>query len=462
MRENEYFWDAGLANPKQEQFFKSRALFTAYGGAKGGGKTWAIRTKALLGAYNYAGIRILIMRRTYRELQSNHIEPMLKMAVPELFSYNGSLHSMFFINGSIIHFGHWQGVLSENEYNGQEYDWIFIDEATQFSFRSFQFIGGMLRGANGFPKRMYLSCNPGGIGHNWVKRLFIDKIYYENPENPEESERPEDYLFIPATVEDNTALLKSSPGYLRLLSSMPEDLRRAYRYGDWEALKGSYFSEFKRERHCCEPFPIPKHWKRYRSFDYGLDMFALLWIAVDERGRAYVYRELRKKGLVAGQAARIAADMSKNEEIIMNIAPPDVRQTQKDSGRSLAELFAAEGMPLVFASNERVRGHLLIKEALNTEIEGKPALQVFSNLRGLIEDISSIEADAGNPSDCAREPHECTHSIDALRYFCSMRLIPAQKPAKRERGGEIEAAFTRDYENFLRGDTPTESYLQGF
>ncbi len=85
MRENEYFWDAGLANPKQEQFFKSRALFTAYGGAKGGGKTWAIRTKALLGAYNYAGIRILIMRRTYRELQSNHIEPMLKMAVPEFF-----------------------------------------------------------------------------------------------------------------------------------------------------------------------------------------------------------------------------------------------------------------------------------------------------------------------------------------------------------------------------------------
>ena len=139
-----------------------------------------------------------------------------------------------------------------------------------------------------------------------------------------------------------------------------------------------------------------------------------------------------------------------------------MRQTQKDSGRSLAELFAAEGMPLVFASNERVRGHLLIKEALNTEIEGKAALLIFSNLRGLIEDISSIEADAGNPSDCAREPHECTHSVDALRYFCSMRLIPAQKPAKRERGGEIEVAFTRDYESFLRGDTPTESYLQGF
>lgn len=462
MKENEYLWDAGQANPKQQQFFKSRALFTAYGGAKGGGKTWAIRTKALLGAYNYAGIRILIMRRSYRELQSNHIEPMLKIAIPELFSYNGSLHSMFFINGSIIHFGHWQGVLSENEYNGQEYDWIFIDEATQFSFRSFQFIGGMLRGANDFPKRMYLSCNPGGIGHNWVKRLFIDKIYYENLENPEESERPEDYTFIPATVEDNTALLKSSPGYLRLLSAMPEDLRKAYRYGDWEALKGSYFSEFKREKHCTEPFSIPKHWKRYISFDYGLDMFALLWIAVDERGRAYVYRELRKKGLIVSAAARLARNMSENEDIIMNIAPPDMRQTQKDSGRSLAELFAAEGLPLVFASNERVKGHLLIKEALNTEIDGKPALVIFSSLKGLIEDISSIEADASNPSDCAIEPHECTHSIDALRYFCSMRLIPTAKPAVRERGGYTESAFLQDYESFLRGNTPTSSYLEDF
>ena len=219
----EYFWDPGEANPKQKLFFASRKLYTAYGGAKGGGKTWAVRTKALLGAYNYAGIRILILRRTYPELQSNHIEPMLRMIKPEFCSYNGALRCLSFANGSLIRFGHWSGESSELEYNGQEYDWIFIDEATQFSWRSFQFLGGLLRGVNDIPKRMYLTCNPGGVGHRWVKRLFIDRDFYDGGGDPEAAENPEDYVFIPATVEDNTALLRASPGYVRMLASMPED-----------------------------------------------------------------------------------------------------------------------------------------------------------------------------------------------------------------------------------------------
>lgn len=153
-------WNPGNANPKQKKFFESEKLYTAYGGAKGGGKTWAVRTKAMLGAYNYPGIRILIMRKTYQELQSNHIDPMLKMIIPSVCSYNGTLHNIYFENGSLIHFGHWNGETSETEYAGQEYDWIFMDEATQFTWRTFQFLGGMLRGASDVPRRMYLTCNP--------------------------------------------------------------------------------------------------------------------------------------------------------------------------------------------------------------------------------------------------------------------------------------------------------------
>ena len=102
--------------------------------------------------------------------------------------------------GSIIRFGHWNGDDSKREYNGQEYDWIFIDEATQFSEEAFRFLGGCLRGVNEFPKRMYLTCNPGGVGHRWVKRLFIDRDYKTNCENPEENENPDDYTMIFATV----------------------------------------------------------------------------------------------------------------------------------------------------------------------------------------------------------------------------------------------------------------------
>lgn len=100
------------------------------------------------------------MRRTYPELEENHIRPIVKMVPPQIASYNATTHLMQFHNGSTIKFGHWAGDASEDEYNGLEYDWIFIDEATQFSERSFNFLGGCLRGVNDFPKRMYLTCNP--------------------------------------------------------------------------------------------------------------------------------------------------------------------------------------------------------------------------------------------------------------------------------------------------------------
>ncbi len=112
-------WDPGTANPKQRQFFTSRALYTAYGGAKGGGKTWAVRTKALLGAYYYPGIRILVMRRTYGELQSNLIEPMAQSLRPGLARYSAERRTIYFSNGSLIRFGHWAEGRSEQEYNGQ-------------------------------------------------------------------------------------------------------------------------------------------------------------------------------------------------------------------------------------------------------------------------------------------------------------------------------------------------------
>lgn len=153
-------WDPGEANPKQKLFYESKTLYTAYGGAKGGGKTHAVRIKAVGGAIVNPGIKILIMRRTYPELIENHIRPIIQMVDRQLASYNATTHIMEFYNGSIIKFGHWNGELSEQEYNGQEYDWIFIDEATQFSERAFNFLGGCLRGVNNFPKRMYLTCNP--------------------------------------------------------------------------------------------------------------------------------------------------------------------------------------------------------------------------------------------------------------------------------------------------------------
>lgn len=470
--------DFGEANPKQMEFFMSRTLFTAYGGAKGGGKTWAVRTLAIMTAIANPGIQIMIMRAHYPELEANHIRPMQRMIPPEIASYNGASHLMTFYNGSIIKFGHWVGDQSEQEYQGQEYDRLFIDEATQFSERAFQYLCGCVRGATPFAKRIYLTCNPGGVGHRYVKRLFIDRRYKTNSKNPEENEDPKNYTFIPATVEDNKPLLESSPLYLHQLANMPEDLRRAYRYGDWDAIGGNYFSEFSAATHVTAPFKIPAHWPRYRSMDYGLDMTAVCWWAIDEDGRCWCYREYEhSKLIVKDAAAEILSHTLPDEKIELTYAPTDIWSTQKDTGRTMADLFAENGVLLQKSDRNRVQGHMVMKNMMapiplkdpyvrslfsdERRPEKLPGLMFFNNVGKLTSDIRDIQADEANPNDCAKDPHEITHTVDAARYFCIMRSLEAEaaKTKAADKHFDDELSET-DYNDYMFGGEIKDSYLE--
>ena len=233
-------------NPKQKEFMLSKCKYTGYGGARAGGKSWALRAKGHLGALSYPGIRILMMRRTYNELEQTIIQPLNKLigeamvdgrpAGDYIASYNATMRTIFYRNGSVIRFGHLNNSADLGEYQGQEYDWVFMDEATHFSEYEFRVLGATLRGVNDIPKRMYLTCNPGGVGHQWVKRLFVTREY-------KDGERGQDYKFIPATVDDNTALSDDQRlDYIASLDLLPEDIRAAHRYGDWDAMAGQYFS----------------------------------------------------------------------------------------------------------------------------------------------------------------------------------------------------------------------------
>lgn len=797
--------DLGEANEKQRQFYLSTALYTAYGGAKGGGKTHAVRTKAIGGALEYPGIKILILRRAYGDLQQGIIEPIVKIVEGNaLGTYDASKHILYFINGSTIRFGNLDSATYETTYQGQEYDWIFMDEATQFcvhpdtevlldsgwakitevkrgdkvlslnpdgtqefkpiehlyvfpyegemfecfqkngvsfcvtpdhripvvsqskaggwyfktadnlkhdrlyrvgvpkdkpdvewftglfhhhkghneverirmddwleflgwylsegcsfkrkngksprvcirqtkvnpsldalferlpyryskskdgqyriysgqlydvlaplgntyekrvpnyvfklnkrqieiflrafeagdghsygdgcctiglanegliddlqrlyslcgrpstksecvvrgkfkvyrlsiqrnssrncyvdtrenitsfhysgliycpsvtdnhnflirykgrvSFtgnteRQFQYIRGCLRGVNDIPKRFYLTCNPGGVGHRWVKRLFIDRDFKTDSDNPEENENPDDYVFIPATIEDNTAMRKYDPiGYknqLQILSQMPDNLKAAYRYGIWDELGGNYFPEFNNATHVINTkspdFKYPVGWERfhrYRTFDYGFDMFACYWIAVDTAGRSYVYREFRQgrdnnlPELTASQAAqKILENTLPNENITITYAPPDIWNTQKTDGKTIAEDFIINGVPLVKANNNRVQGHMQIKEMLRKRQDGKPMLYIFDTCPGLISDLRDIQSDEKNPNDCAKDPHDITHSVDALRYYCISRTLPTEIEEPVE---VYEEDGVEDYDHVMCGGEVTESYL---
>ena len=241
----------------QKKFFASRVMYTCFGGARGGGKTWCTQRKAAGGAIQYPGIKMLVVRRRYEDLDSSVINKILEFIPPELVTYNIQRHFMQFKNGSSIKFGNMDGYGSAvaGKYQGQEYDWIFIEEATQFTEQEFRGIAACCRGASPFPKRVYLTCNPGGIGHQWVKRLFVTRDFLPR-------ENPDDYLFIKATVDDNIDLLKGSKNYINQLDLLSEDIRRAHRYGDWDALSGGYFPEFTIKTHVVKPLNIPPGWAK--------------------------------------------------------------------------------------------------------------------------------------------------------------------------------------------------------
>ena len=245
-------------NEKQKLFLSDRHRHVAFGGARGGGKSWAVRTKAKLLAFRYAGIRLLIVRRSYPELINNHIN-VLKKELAGAALYNDRDKVLRFVNGSTLNFMYCDGDGDLDRLQGTEYDVIFIDEATQLSEFQMKSITACVRGVNPFPKRVYYTCNPGGRGHEYIKRIFIDRIY-------KDGENPDDYSFIQSLVTDNTALMRSQPDYIKQLEALPPKLRQAWLFGKWDIFEGRFFDDFvigdekaqkeRRYTHVIEPFDL--------------------------------------------------------------------------------------------------------------------------------------------------------------------------------------------------------------
>ncbi len=419
----------GSPQEKQKQFFEATEKYVAYGGARGGGKSWALRRKVILMCLNYKGLCVLIVRRSYPELRENHIRPM-KSELFGLADYVESRKSFEFKNGSVIKLGYCDNENDVDRYQGQEFDIIALDEATQLTEYQFQTFKACLRGANDFPKRMYITCNPGGVGHGWVKRLFIDREYraFENPD---------DYRFIPASVYDNKVLLTCDPDYLSRLESLPQDLRDAWLFGKWDAFAGQFFPEFDLALHTVEPIVPDEKCTKYCAIDYGLDMLAAVFVAIGSDGRAIVYDEIYKSGLVVSQAAELIR--AKSAGVCQIIAPSDLWSRQKDSGKSIYELFCENGVYLSKLSPDRVQGWMCLKEWLKPyDKDGKrdSMMKISRRCANLIRSLPQLMHDAKKPGDAATQPHEITHAPDALRYFASLRTCmpkPLQTEGKKER-----------------------------
>lgn len=440
-----------LPQPKQELFLRDTHKYVAFGGARGGGKSWAIRIKAIILCMVHKGIKICIVRRSYAELKGNHIDPFLKLLPQGAYKYNKTEHDLVFKNGSVISFRYYTRDEDSRNFQGIEYDVIFIDEATQLLENHFKEISASCRGINPFPKRIYLTCNPGGAGHAWVKRLFIDREFREG-------EDPEEYSFIQALVTDNKKLLEENPDYIKILQALSPRKREAWLHGKWDLIEGQYFNEFDRSLHVIDPFHIPSDWRRYRAIDYGLDMLSCLWIAVSPEREVIVYRELHEENLIISEAARkinALTDYERGERIYQTLAPPDLWNRSQETGKSKNRLFYESGLNLTKSSNDREAGWLAIKELLALRSDGTVRLKIFRNCVNLIKNLPLLQFDEKRPNDCANEPHEITHDPDALRYFAIAWTRPA--PEEEEIG---TAGWTDDmYEDFRNASASEREYL---
>ena len=453
----------GTPTAKQEQFFNANTRYVGYGGSRGGGKSHAVRAKATALALTNPGIKILIVRRTFSDLVRLYVRPMeaaysiFPAQIKPSYSSDGKIFT--FKNGSTIEFAFCSNDADANNYRGLEWDVIFLDEATDYSEYSYMLFNSCIRGTNKLPKRMYVTCNPGGIGHVHIKRLFIERKYrrYENPKK---------YTFIQARVWDNLPLLMADEGfvdalnawkkshkghvideaaikecmyasdYVQTLANMPEDMREAHLNGNWDVFSGMYFTEWDEDVHVVKEMDVKSWWRKTAAIDYGLDCFAVVWVAVDERGRAYVYRNIEEQGLQVEYAVERFRRLTGSEKIEAIYAPPDLWNTHSDTGISTAEIFAKKGYPLIKSSNARESGWLSVKEYIMTE-DGKGKKEGYPRmlfLKGLpINDhMPVLQHDQKKVNDVATEPHEITHSPDALRYWCSMRQLGTHEPETKQ------------------------------
>lgn len=433
-------------NEKQALFLTDTHKYIGFGGARGGGKSWAVRVKAVLLCLNYPGIKVMIIRRTYPELQENHIIPLCEMLhchaedrTQRVASYNDSKKHITFPNGSRILFRYCDNEKDADRFQGTEVDVLFVDEATHQSEEKMDKLSACVRGVNGYPKRIYYTCNPGGVGHAWVKRLFVDRQY-------KPGENPDDYSFIRSLVRDNLALMQSDPEYVRKLEALPPKLRKAWLDGDWDIYEGQFFEEFadrpehytdRQWTHVIEPFEIPDGWRIYRSFDWGYAKpFSCAWWAVDYDG--VVYRILELYGCtdtpnegVKWTPERVFAEIHRIEtehrwlrgKTIQGVADPAIWDAE--TGESIADVATRYRVYFDKGDHARLPGWMQVHYRLYFDDNGYPMMYVFKNCKAFIRTMPLLQYDEHRVEDLDTDGED--HVADEVRYFLMTRPIKPRK-----------------------------------
>lgn len=409
--------------------------FTLFGGARGPGKSYWLRWWCLARVLERRGMGISdpvvgLFCESYpilRDRQISKVEAEFPRVLGEVKATQERGLGFHLHGGGMIAL---RNLDDPSKYKSAEFCDIAWDEVTRGSKETFDVLRGSLRWEGLDRCRFAGATNPGDVGHLWVKDLWVDGTF------PPELEplRPE-FAFVRALPDDNPHL---SAAYWADLDTLPPDLARAWRWGDWDVFEGQVFGEWRRDIHVIEPQEIPGHWPRWCGIDWGYAKpWCCLWLARDpDSGLTIVYREEYEAGLGDDeQAERIRGRQAPGERISAYLADPSMWTERRFEGQTIstADVYERHGVLLTKADNDRliglrrVRDALKVKEPKDDEGTAMPGLLVFSTCRNLIRTLPALPYDPVRVEDVDTGAED--HAYDAARYALSFRVPRATPPA---------------------------------
>jgi len=414
--------------------------YTLYGGAMAGGKSYWLRWMlvALLVRWAQKGhrsVEVGLFCEDYPTLKDRQLSKIGSEFPPWLGALHGdhAQHGRCYIladeyGGGIIKF---RNLDDPSKYQSAEFAAIAVDELTKNTEDVFQDLRNRLRWPGISDIRFLAATNPGGIGHSWVKKHWLDRIFDENETEPEE------FHYVRALAQDNPHIDKS---YLKQLESLPTDKRRAYLEGDWDIFKGQYFTEWRKDIHVCKPFQIPDDWKKFCALDYGYAApSAMGWFAVGDDEHLYLYREMYQTELTGTKLAEAFVALTPpHEKIDYIVADPSMwaRRGEDDNALSTAEKFEMRTSELlknakykcpslIKGNNDRITGWREVREWLRPilrEAQTTSRLQVFDICLEYIRTFPALIHDERNPEDVDSDGED--HCGDMVRYGVMSRPSP--------------------------------------
>jgi hypothetical protein len=423
------------------------APYVGYGGAAGGGKSYLSRCVFTDVALRWPGSTAILFRKTEREVVANHVNK-FRAEVPaliagrQLYKYNGNDLLVNWFNGSRTYFGYLRNDDDVFTYQGPEYDAMIFEESTHYShFQVNWLTGNRLRATVPMARPFALfPSNPGGQGHFWYKRWFVERRFHT-----EDGERPEDFTFVQAKLIDNQELMLRDPRYAEKLDRLPEPWRSWQRDGDFAAGAGSALAQLRREVHLIPPFERPAHWPVFGSFDWGYNHpFAFGFYTTSEDGAVFKLDTVTGRRLLPHEIAdRVKGRMRQLHvpKLAYIAAGHDAWAKIKARGEdtpTIAEQFAELGLPLSQANIDRKMGLQELMAAVAYKGRGpngedsEPWLRFFDTEtnRRCFEQLETRVTDPDDPEDVLKtDADEWGEGGDDLydetRYAVSSRPAPA-------------------------------------